>query len=230
MIVNQLLDSYKKGQKRHSLKDCESFLKENKIDYKFIHKNLKIRSIPTLIPVNHYVRPFFWRKSLLTTIDSAITAALGTVGLSKITTRPTTWVVRNNLASSFPFKLTKLRRAQLAAIFCYDLIGVSKNYPFSNIEVWEDKLKSGFNVAFFPEGSPSKQIKTANGEFSGYLHKLNKKIPNLQILPTSVFYSEKIFFVKFHSPLKINGQPQKLADSVMTKVAKNLPLNLGNNG
>ena len=223
MVFDEILESFQKKEKRDGIHDCRNFLKTSKIKYEFNYSIKSLKDIPTFVPVNHYCRNFLQRKSLLTTIDSIITVALVTVGLSNLTTRKTTWILKNNLDKTFPYKFTKLRKVQLAAIYCYDLIGVSQNYPFSKIDEWENKLKRRFNIAFFPEGSPSRELKQTNGDFEKYLALLKEKIGNIQILPTSVYYTDKTFFIKFHRPMAVNKTSHEVAKSAILKIAESLP-------
>ncbi|MBI3283200.1 hypothetical protein HYZ70_03965 [Candidatus Curtissbacteria bacterium] len=223
MVAADLISSWQKNEKRDYLVDSINFLKERKIKYEFSFPRNNLPQLPYLVVVNHFKRPFFVRKQLATTLESLITAALVTVALSTISKRRTAWVAKNNLAATFPFKFTIVRRAQLAAIYCYDLIGTNEKYPFSNYRQWEQKLKSGSNIAFCPEGAPSGKLKSVNGDFDNYIRRLKKAIPQLQILPVSVYYIDKTFFAKFNKPLKIESSSDDIAKKAIQKIAENLP-------
>src|SRR3989344_435295 len=129
-LLQNIYTSYKANRRLDPLEDFKAFLELKKVKYKLTLQTPDISKIPTIIIANHFVRPLILRRSILTTSESIITSGIISQIASICLGKKITWVVKNDLTENIFFLNLKVRKIQLAAIFCYDFIGVSKNYPF----------------------------------------------------------------------------------------------------
>ena len=115
----------------------------------------------------------------------------------------------------------------MAAIYDYDLIAVSQNYPFGAKSAWLKKLEDGFNIAFYPEGKTSSVFKKPQNGFSKILGYLVQEKVDLQILPVSIFFKRGVFKAVISQPvLIINKDVKATVKTIITNIASNLPKNL----
>ena len=221
-LLAQVYSSHLDNQKREIVDDFKKILNITNVKWHQASKPKPIANIPTLVAVNHFVRPLILRKSLFTTFDSMTTSAIVTLMHSKITKRKLTWVVKNDIAANILFLSTKLRKIQIATIDCYDFIGVSQNYPFGQFPKWQNYLEKGFDIAFYPEGATSRNLKSARLGFIDLLNFLNSKEMGYQILPVSIYFEKGEFIVNFSDPIK-TSDALFAAQQTMLKIAKGLP-------
>ncbi len=224
-FLDELIKSHELGQKRDLVSDCQRFLKINKIKFAATFKQVKISGIPTIIVSNHYKRPLFLSKSLFTTIDSMITSTIITVSLSHLTKRKTTWVIKDNLIKNILFYEFKPRLAQISAIDVYDFIGVSQNYPFWGKSWWLARLKSGYNIALYPEGAMTTKLRDPKLGLAQILEYLAQNHIEVQILPIGVYFEDSTFKANFGKPFKYKSL-DRVELEVMCRIAQNLPENL----
>ena len=228
-LLAQVYSSHLDNQKREIVDDFEKILNITNVKWRQATKPKPINNISTLLAVNHFVRPLILRKSLFTTFDSMTTSAIVTLMHSKITKRKLTWVVKNDIAENIIFLSTKLRKIQIAAIDCYNFIGVSKNYPFGQFPKWQNYLEKGFDIAFYPEGATSRNLKSARLGFIDLLNFLNSHGVGCQILPVSIYFENSSFYVNFSNTIKASNDAAEDAHQTMLKIAKGLPENLQGN-
>src|SRR3989344_8382923 len=228
LLVKKFLDevckSYEIGEKRDLLKDTKKLLQISGIKFTATYKQLKLDSCPAIIVSNHYKRPLYERKSLITTVDSMITSAIITVCLAKITQRKTSWVIKDNLIKNILFYDFKVRLVQMAVIKNYDSIGVS-TYPFSKKAKWLERLKDGSNIALYPEGVISTKLRQPQKGFMAILSYFKENNIKVHILPVGVYSEGGVFkanFGKVFYPDNLKHVEQEL----MIKIAENLPHNL----
>ena len=221
-LLAQVYSSHLDNQKREIVDDFEKILNITNVKWHQASKPKPIANIPTLVAVNHFVRPLILRKSLFTTFDSMTTSAIVTIMYSKLSKRKLTWVVKNDIAANILFLSTKLRKIQIGAIDCYNFIGVSQNYPFGQFPKWQNYLEKGFDIAFYPEGATSRNLKSARLGFIDLLNFLNSKEMGYQILPVSIYFEKGEFIVNFSDPIK-TSDALFAAQQTMLKIAKGLP-------
>lgn len=223
-FLDDICKSYEIGEKRNLIKDSKKLLQISKIKFTFSHKQPKLNNSPTIIISNHYKRPLYERKSLLTTVDSMITSAIITACLSKITQRKTSWVIKDNLVKNILFYNFKARLVQMAVIQNYDSVGVS-TYPFSRKNKWLERLKSGHNIALYPEGVISTKLRQPQKGFATILSFLKENNIKVKILPVGIYSEDGIFKVNFGKdfyPVNLKYAEQE----AMIEIAQNLPYNL----
>jgi len=223
-FFGELYQSYKDGQKRDMLKDFEKYLAIKKVKYKIDYESKNISKIPTIIVANHFVRPLLPRRSFLTTGESAITSAIITIAAAKLVGKKITWVVKDDLTENVFFLSLKMRKIQLAAIYCYDAIGVSRNYPFGQFEKWAIYLKKGYSIGSYPEAAVSREMKKAKVGFAELLKYLKNNKIKYQILPVSIYFSKSSFYAHVAKPITPFADPAKSANLAMLKIASNLPI------
>jgi len=222
-LFSQVYSSHLDNQKREVADDFKKILNITNVKWHQASKPKPIANIPTLVAVNHFVRPLILRKSLFTTFDSMTTSAIVTLMHSKITKRKLTWVVKNDIAANILFLSTKLRKIQIATIDCYDFIGVSQNYPFGQFPKWQNYLEKGFDIAFYPEGATSRNVKNARPGFIDLLNFLNSQEMGYQILPVSIYFENSSFYVNFSNTIKASSDAAKDAQQTMLRIANGLP-------
>lgn len=224
-LIDQVIASHHTWQKRNALEDCLNFLKITGTKWQANYEVGKLADIPTLIPVNHYIRPIYIRKNLFTTFESLISTIITTVALAKISTRKTTWAATNLNISLFFFS-GKARQAQIAAIDCYDLIGTQNNYPFSNFDQWIEALDKNFNIGFYPEGKTGYFLKKNRDGYVSLINCLKEKVPKFQIVPASFWHVGKNYRIHFAKPVISQKPSDQIATLTMQTIAQNLPLHL----
>ena len=218
--------SYKAQKRRNAVRDFETILKLKKFKYEINFQVKDIPQIPTIIVANHFVRPFFLRLSPFTTSESMITSAIITQLASRLMGDKITWVVKNDLKENIFFLSIKLRKIQLASIYCYNFIGVSKNYPFGQFEKWAKFLKSGYSIAVYPEGQISSQMKEAKPGFDKLLDYLKSIKVIFQILPVSIYCKKGSFETIVGYPINPTAPGAEAAKTTMLSIAGNLPVYL----
>src|SRR3989344_5970045 len=196
-FFSQIHSSYLKNQKRDLNQDFAKLLKISNIKWTANFCQRSISEIPTIVAVNHFVRPWLHRKNFFTTFDSMITSAIVTLSYQKISKRKLTWVTKDNLQEKILFLHIKTRKIQLEAIDCYNFIGISKNYPFARFEKWQQYFKNGFDIAFYPEGKTSNGLKKVGNRFIKLLKFLKQHKIVFQILPVSIYLKKSQFLVNF---------------------------------
>lgn len=206
--------------------DLISILNNSNTRYELLSLPKKIADIPTIILSNHLVRPVFYRKSLFTTHESILTTAIIAKSLGKLSNRPLTSAVKNDLKTNIFFLSVKLRKIQLAAIDKYGLIGISKNYPFGNREKWVNAVLSGKNIIAYPEGVTSTQMKKAKTGLKSILDQLNSKNIDYQILPVGIWANGRAFQLKMAKPLEKSKNTSNLEKQSILTIATILPENL----
>lgn len=224
-LLDDICKSFELGLKRDLLSDCKKFIHANKIKFNVSSQQKSIQNTPTIIVSNHYKRPFLARKSFLTTVDSMITSSIITVSLAKITQRKTIWVIKDNLLKNILFYDFKPRQVQMAAVHDYDFIPVSTNYPFSAKSRWLERLKSGHNIALYPEGVISTKLRQSQKGFARILSYLAENNIKVQILPVGVYSENGIFKINFGKVFLPNNL-KLVEDEVMFAIATNLPFYL----
>lgn len=218
--------SYKQNKKRNPIADFNRFLKIKDIKYHIDYEDQIIPRIPAIIVANHFVRPLLIRRSFLTTSESAITSSIITTAAAKLLGKKITWVVKNDLAENIFFLSLKMRKIQLASIYCYDYIGISKNYPFGNFQEWVRYLASGYSIGAYPEAVISTRMKNAQVGFASLLKYLSGQKIKYQILPVSIYWQKGIFYCIVSEPVITSQDYIKAANLAMLKIAANLPIYL----
>lgn len=225
-FFDELYQSYLDNEKRDCFEDFKTYLELKKIKHEVKFETKNIAKIPTIVVANHFVRPLILRRSMLTTAESMATSAIISLAASMLVGKKTTVVVKNDLVENIFFFSLKLRKIQLASIYCYDFIGVSNNYPFGEFEKWAQTLKSGFNIVAYPEAIVSQQMKKIRPGFENLLSYLKDKKIKYQILPVSVYWTHGQFVVHVAKAIAPSADLAKTANLAMLKIAANLPVYL----
>lgn len=220
------LEAAKKGKKLDVKHDLELVLAKSGVKYEFLNQLRQIPDKPTIIVSNHFARPLLFRKSLFTTHESIITSAIIAKSIEKLSKRPLTCTVKNDLLTNIFFLSVKTRKVQLAAIDAYDFIGVFKNYPFGSVQKWVNALKQGINILTYPEGVVSTTMKKSKPGFAIILAELNKRGIDYQILPLAIWSQGGKFVLKQSTIIKKSTNTTLLANLSILEIAALLPGNL----
>lgn len=186
----------------------------------------KIPDKPTIILSNHYVRNIFTRRSLFTTFDSMITSAIIAKEVKKVSKRQITAAVKNDLRTNVLFLSVKNRKLQLAAIDTYDLMGISKKYPFGDKAKWQKAIEEGKNILAYPEGTVTRKFKKIKPNLISLIKFLTSQNLDFQVLPVAIYHQKGKFVVHIANEVNTNQKPQKVVKESIKNIASNLPKNL----
>ena len=225
-LFQDIYTSYKNQKPRSAIKDLHTVLKLKNTNYEIHYHAQTIPQIPTIIVANHFVRQPFLRRSFFTTSESMITSAIITQLASRFLGKKITWVVKNDLRQNLFFLSIRLRKIQLASIYCHNFIGVAQNYPFGQFAKWAKFLKAGYNICVFPEGVVSAIIREPKPGFDKLLDYLKSKKVVFQILPVSIYYKSGSFMAEVGYPIEHTTASVEAAKTAMLSIANNLPIYL----
>ena len=243
-LFQDIYTSYKNQKPRSAIKDLHTVLKLKNTNYEIHYHAQTIPQIPTIIVANHFVRQPFLRRSFFTTSESMITSAIITQLASRFLGKKITWVVKNDLRQNLFFLSIRLRKIQLASIYCHNFIGVAQNYPFGQFAKWAKFLKAGYNICVFPEGVVSAIIREPKPGFDKLLDYLKSKKVVFQILPVSIYYKSGSFMAEVGYPIEHTPRASRLPSqqcyplpttyqstykAPINNKSRNLELKLGNN-
>lgn len=222
----EIQEAAKTGKKLDVKQDLAKILANSKVKYTFLDQLKTIPDKPTIILANHFVRPSLFRRSLFTTQESILTSAIISKSIEKLSTRPLTCTVKNDIITNIFFLSVKAHKAQLAAIDVYDFIGVFKNYPFGSVKKWTKALSDGKNILVYPEGTVSTAMKKSKAAFSQILATINKQNIDYQILPVAISSQGPNFILKQANIIKNSPNTNGIANQSVLEIAAMLPANL----
>lgn len=220
------------GEKRDSISDSEEFLGILNINPRIEYLQTSIPDRPTTVVANHFCRSFLDRKFsipgiLLTTLESMTTASIASIGARDLNDKRITWFVQSDPTDKFLSFTLEDKVTQKAMIECYGSIPVSSQNP--SISVYRkavNAISSGRNVGIFPEGKPSRKLQTHHRGFEGLITILKQKVPDFQILPVSISYSNGKYLAVFGEVISPEGDSGDIARETMNRISENLPPNL----
>lgn len=216
----------KRGEKRDLTQDLKLLLSTLNIKYETKIAQKKLSDKPTIVLSNHYTRSLISRGSFFTTLDSMITSAIIAQEVSKLSKRKITATVKNDLKTNMLFLSIKTRKIQLAAIDTYDLIGISKNYPFGDKPKWAKAIRDGKNVIAYPEGVVSRKLTKFKPELLTLLEHLKSQKLSFQVLPVSIYTSKKDYKVNIGKPIDGKYEPEEIIKYLVHDIASDLPKNI----
>lgn len=219
-------DAAKKGRRLNVKEDLGKILANSRVKHKVLDELKQIPNKPTIILANHFVRPPLFRKSLFTTRESIIASAIICKSIQKLSKRPLTCTVKNDIITNIFFLSVKAHKAQIAAIDVYDFIGVFKNYPFGSVKKWARALSDGKNILVYPEGTVSIHMKKSKPGFPQILAILNRQNIDYQILPIAIWSQGPNFMLKQANVIGKSANPSNIAKQSVLEIASMLPTNL----
>lgn len=222
-ILTDIINSSKTKETRDLLADSKAILNQFNIQYEVYGTGQKLPNTPTIIVANHYIRPLLIRKNIFTTYESLFTSCIITILASKISKRPTAWVVKNDLAESIgPLKIN-IRNFQNNVIEIYNFIGAGEEYPFANKEKWLEALESGYNVACYPEAKVSTRLIQAKPGLTRIVKLLKENKINVNILPVAIYWHNGKYILATGNIIPTKGQMDDYETITMRRIAEMLP-------
>ncbi|OGH14584.1 MAG: hypothetical protein A3H50_01510 [Candidatus Levybacteria bacterium RIFCSPLOWO2_02_FULL_37_10] len=227
------------GRKRSYLDDSKKLLELKKAEWENHYLQDCIPDLPTLIVANHYSRTPLMRigDSFMTTNDSLVLSAVITQGIPKLSPRRTTWLTKGNLSGPLS-RFSGARKAQEAAIACYDLIDVDNKSSREIYESLQEAISEGLNIGIYPQGRIGRVLKKPRRgiigfrektEFTGFravISLLSRTGLPFQIMPVSVFQQSGKYQAIFGEVLIPAGKAKDLTEEAMRRIALSLPRKL----
>ncbi len=223
------------GEKRDSISDSEKLLARLNIYPRVEYRQSSIPSHPTAVVANHFCRSLLDRRFsfpgiIFTTLESMITASITSIGARDLNGKRITWFVQSDPTDKFLSFVLEDKVTQKAMIECYDSIPVSsKNPSVSGYRKAVSALRAGRNVGIFPEGKPNRKLQEYHRGFEGLITILKQKVPDFQILPVIISYSEGKYLTVFGEVISPEGDSGDIARETMNRISENLPPNLRKN-
>lgn len=222
-LFNRLAHDGKNGIKRNALEDATTYLALQGISPEISFTFDSFPNKPTLVAVSHISRSFINSGTFITTVDSFTTAAVVSLGISRKTEKPSTWVMNEDLRTNFMGIEIPGRRAQLAMIRTYGFIGVTKEPQMRNAVRLLRALKEKI-VCLCPEGRIGEELKQYDPMFLRVLD-LCKRIGDYQIIPVSIWPEESkdTWVARFNDVITPQDTSEQTADLTMQSIALGLP-------